>query len=347
LQRLHIIASATACLSLIATILIAAPAQAGTAQRSTTLQERVDQPIRADTSLGVQSVAWDQGLSPGRSASPLHENAKKHDGVYVMDGNAPGSATVQTQSPSGSVRITVPGKKSETRPAQLKGVPIGHFIGEGAPLLTTALTGATTTTYSIPHGSQTLITVESDKAPRYYRFPLALSAGSTAKVEADGSVLIRDAAGRVTSTFLSPWAFDADGKPVPTTFRIEDGILVQRIDFNSSNAFPITADPSIQWVPWPVLAISGAELQVLAGLTATVFVGGTWAGCTFSKLTGWIARVVSQICTVIGVGGVASVIAIINGTFRGAHLVATKCYGINLSSPSSPLRDMPGRDCGF
>jgi hypothetical protein len=75
-----------------ATILIAAPAQAGTAQRNTTPQERVDQPIRADTSPGVQSVTRDQGLSTGRIASPLHENGKKHNGVYVMDGNAVGIA---------------------------------------------------------------------------------------------------------------------------------------------------------------------------------------------------------------------------------------------------------------
>ncbi len=92
MQRLHIIASATACLSLMATILIAAPVQAGTAQRNTTPQERVDQPIRADTSPGARSVTWDQGLSPGRIASPLHENVKKDDGVYVMDGNAVGIA---------------------------------------------------------------------------------------------------------------------------------------------------------------------------------------------------------------------------------------------------------------
>ncbi len=92
MQRLHIIASATACLSLIAAIFIAAPGQAGTAQRNTAPQEREDQPIRADTSRGVQSVAWDQGLSPGRSASPLHEIANKYDSVYVMDGNAAGTA---------------------------------------------------------------------------------------------------------------------------------------------------------------------------------------------------------------------------------------------------------------
>ncbi len=92
MQRLHIIASATACLSLIAAIFIAAPGQAGTAQRNTAPQEREDQPIRAGTSRGVQSVAWDQGLSPGRSASPLHEIANKYDSVYVMDGNAVGTA---------------------------------------------------------------------------------------------------------------------------------------------------------------------------------------------------------------------------------------------------------------
>ncbi|WP_269994364.1 hypothetical protein [Arthrobacter sp. B2a2-09] len=76
---------------MIATVFIAAPAQAGTAQRNTPPQEREDPRIRADTGPGVQPVAWDQGLSPGRSPSPLHESAKKYDGVYVMDGNAPGT----------------------------------------------------------------------------------------------------------------------------------------------------------------------------------------------------------------------------------------------------------------
>ena len=91
MRRLHIFASASACLSLIATTLIAAPAQARTAQRITAPQEGEDQRTRADTGRGVQPVAWDQGLSPGRSASPLHEIAKKYDGVYVMDENAVGA----------------------------------------------------------------------------------------------------------------------------------------------------------------------------------------------------------------------------------------------------------------
>ncbi|MGO4587070.1 hypothetical protein AB4Z38_24780 [Arthrobacter sp. 2RAF6] len=91
MRRLHIFASATACLSLIAAIFIAAPAQAGTAQRNTAPLEWEDQPIRADTSRGVQPVVWDLGLSPARSASPEHEIAKKYDGVYVMDENAVGT----------------------------------------------------------------------------------------------------------------------------------------------------------------------------------------------------------------------------------------------------------------
>ncbi|MBB6406882.1 hypothetical protein HNP00_004227 [Arthrobacter sp. AZCC_0090] len=113
----------------------------------------------------------------------------------------PGTTTVESQSGAQAMRLTVPGQRSGTTPAELKGVPDGHFVGEGAPLLTTVLSGATTTTYGTQNGSQTLITVQSDKAPREYRFPLDLAVGSTAKVEADGSVLIRDSAGATASTF--------------------------------------------------------------------------------------------------------------------------------------------------
>lgn len=184
MRRPHFFASATVCLTLIAAIFIATPAQADAAQKNLPPQAWENQTIRADTGHGGHFVAWHQGLSPGRNAGPMHGSANKYGDVDVTDGNTPGTAAVQMQSPSGAVRITVPDKKLVTKPAQLKGVPVGLFIGDDTPLLTTAPSGATTTTYSTPHGAQTLITIESDKAARDYRFPLALSSGSTAKVEA-------------------------------------------------------------------------------------------------------------------------------------------------------------------
>ncbi|MEU3657979.1 DNRLRE domain-containing protein [Streptomyces sp. NPDC032161] len=43
--------------------------------------------------------------------------------------------------------------------------------------------------------------------------------------------------------FDAPWAKDAGGNAVPTSFRIEGGDIVQTIDVNANTAFPVVADP--------------------------------------------------------------------------------------------------------
>lgn len=296
----------------------------------------------------VTGVGAANAASPQTVATSSHNGEPPSSESGVISTVEPGTTTIRSQSGTQVIGISVPGSSAEATPAELKGVPDGHFVGEGAPILSTRLSEAATTTYETQSGSQTLITIESPKASRDYRFPLALPPGASAKVEADGSVLIRDDSGRVTGAFVAPWAFDANGNSVPTSFSINEGSLVQHVEFNPATAFPVTADPtSIQWVPWPVLAISGAELRVLVGLSTAVFVGGAWSGCTFSKLTGPAAKIVSMICKVTGAGGVASAVAIISNSYRNANLIGGKCYGVSLTNPSAPLRDMPSRDCGL
>jgi hypothetical protein len=43
----------------------------------------------------------------------------------------------------------------------------------------------------------------------------------------------------------APWAWDANGEPVPTHFEIVESGLVQVVDVDRDTAFPVTADPSI------------------------------------------------------------------------------------------------------
>ncbi|MGW3150885.1 hypothetical protein ACWDG1_40845 [Streptomyces sp. NPDC001177] len=89
-----------------------------------------------------------------------------------------------------------------------------------------------------------LVVLKNADAPSEYRFPLNLPEGSSAAVNANGGVTVADKAGRPVGAFAAPWAFDANGAPVQTSYRLEGGELVQTIQADENTAFPVVADPS-------------------------------------------------------------------------------------------------------
>ncbi len=44
----------------------------------------------------------------------------------------------------------------------------------------------------------------------------------------------------------APWAVDATGRRVPTTYRIEGSNIIQSVDLRAARAFPVVADPNFQ-----------------------------------------------------------------------------------------------------
>lgn len=95
-------------------------------------------------------------------------------------------------------------------------------------------------------GIRALVTIKDADAPREYRFPLTLPQGATAEAQADGSVAVVKDGGRL-GAFSAPWAKDAVGKPVQTSYRIDGDTLVQTVAFNSDTSFPVVADPHYTW----------------------------------------------------------------------------------------------------
>jgi len=160
----------------------------------------------------------------------------------------PGTTTVVTDAGvTSATSITLPGAASNDVHAAPGNVPSGTFQGQGQPVLSTTLPGAAISSYATGSGTQTLISISSATAAKEYRFPLSLPEESTAEVQADGSVLVRDSAGQIAGGYRTPWAYDANGEAVPTAFTLSDGALVQSVDFDHNTAFPVTADPNDFW----------------------------------------------------------------------------------------------------
>jgi hypothetical protein len=244
-----------------------------------------------------------------------------------------------------SISVSLPGTPTLPNDVDLGGVPSELFHGEDDPLVSTALPGASVTAYATEYGSQSIISVEGEAAPHEYRFDLDLPAGSSAELNADGSVGIVDISGQPLGLVQVPWAYDANGTKVPTSFSLEGSELIQTIAHDASTAFPVKADPSIQWIPWPVLAVWGAEIKAFSSISVAIAAGGSWAGCTFSRLSGALSKIVNQICTVVGIAGVKGVVDAVASVWGPSYINSGTCYGVPLYNPRGSLATMPAQDC--
>lgn len=94
----------------------------------------------------------------------------------------------------------------------------------------------------ISSGVRSIIIVGSAQAPTQYEFPLTLPSGASPKLQSDGSVQVVNKGGKVLGAFGAPWAVDASGRSVPTTFAVEGNTLVQRVP-HRGYSYPVIADP--------------------------------------------------------------------------------------------------------
>ena len=104
-------------------------------------------------------------------------------------------------------------------------------------------------TKKLDNGMQTLIHIANSEAPTEYRFPLRIPDGAKVipftKGSADSVGIFLN--GDLLATIATPWAHDANGTPLETSLTVENGTLVQIVEHDPSSAFPIIADPQIDW----------------------------------------------------------------------------------------------------
>ena len=131
-------------------------------------------------------------------------------------------------------------------------------------------------------GVRALAVIANASAPREYRYGLDLPEGAILQQQQDGSVtVLKD--GEALGAFQAPWAKDANGAAVPTSYRIQDGALVQTVAFDAGTAFPVVADPT-----WAGLkkraknALKSSDRSTVAGAVGGCIigaVGAAGAGC--------------------------------------------------------------------
>lgn len=95
---------------------------------------------------------------------------------------------------------------------------------------------------AVDGGIRQFINIKSADAPSFYDFPVTLLPGEVIKINENGSGNILDQNGVSKLIIGKPWAKDANGVELKTTYSVIGSILRQQIDFTNA-VFPIVADP--------------------------------------------------------------------------------------------------------
>ena len=122
------------------------------------------------------------------------------------------------------------------------------------------------------------LVVNSVESATEFRFNNAVPVNHSVVTQEDGSVNFLDKDDNIVSGISTPWAFDANGVEVPTSFTLDGTTLVQKIEHQGFD-YPIIADPN--W--WKI--IKGA---------AAASVGAVAIGMTFSACAGTVIGCLSM-----------------------------------------------------
>lgn len=249
------------------------------------------------------ALAVDAGPSPAARAASVVERATGTSDITGSVALAGGSEQAVTAGAAGQSTVTIPATANGTVKAVGDGTSVGiALVGasgakgvrteHGTVVYPGAVQNADLAVQPTDGGGvRSLVTVRNADAAREYRFDLGLPAGAALSQQPDGSVVVLQG-GRPLGTFAAPWAKDANGRSVPTSYRIDGGALVQTVGFDRNTAFPVVADP--WWNPksWNKdclaagLGTIGGGLGAIGTVVAAPETGGASLAATGALLGG-------------------------------------------------------------
>ncbi len=144
------------------------------------------------------------------------------------------------------VEIPITGTETlEVAPTENEGTPDAQLLDDGSVVYVDAYTDTDVVVQAGVDGAARFITViNSDLGPTVFPFPIDTSDGSGIDftIEEDGSVTVHSDGWPVAVVDV-PWAYDANGVEVPTSYTTIGDTLQLNVDHSAVTAYPVTADP--------------------------------------------------------------------------------------------------------
>jgi len=263
---------------------------------------------------GIADIAPSAALADGTTQSV----STSERGSSIVTAPATADGAVQSTAADGiTVSIGLPGNNNAPAVKTENGTIVYHGAGNNADL-------AVQPTES---GVRALITLNNASAPTEYRFDLGLPQGAEAERLADGSVLVIKG-DEILGMFASPWAKDANGATVPTSYRVEGKTLIQTISTTPGTAFPVVADPA-WWDKTKEIAggmVSDTWNSIkCGGALGAAFIPGAKAYKAI-KAAGGVKKVLSILASVDTKKGALSALGSGGSTLFGIKAIKKACF---------------------
>ncbi|MFM9615526.1 DNRLRE domain-containing protein [Streptomyces niveiscabiei] len=181
-------------------------------------------------------------------------------------------------------------------------------------------------------GVRTFQVIKNATAPHDYTSAMRLPKGARLTAFDRGTILISSGTDDdpvVHGLIDAPWARDANGKEVPTSFRIDGDKLIQTVEFTAATAFPVVADPKIS-LGWGIyLSMTGAEWKAYGQIAVAAGWGSWLYSCTAAKLPAKITGLAKMVCGAVGLNAWTNVGKWLKHV-RDWNLSAVGCYQIKI-----------------
>lgn len=107
--------------------------------------------------------------------------------------------------------------------------------------------GSTTVPILKPDGTVQITTViDGADAPTHYEYPITLPAGGKLIDAGEGYFAALDSEDMPIAMIEPAWALDANGNDVSTHYEIDGDTLIQVVEHQEGDAYPIVADPAVK-----------------------------------------------------------------------------------------------------
>lgn len=115
---------------------------------------------------------------------------------------------------------------------------------------------------ALDDGARLLVVIEEAGALLSYDFAFDIPEDVDLVLREDGGVDLLASDGWFAGSGDVPWAFDADGRAVPTSYLIEGDVVTQVVEHADGDyAYPVVADPSISLGWYIYVRYSKSEIQ--------------------------------------------------------------------------------------
>jgi hypothetical protein len=279
----------------------------------------------------------------------VHQPGQRRHRDSAVIAKVGGGAVDVPKDPSNDVMVTTP-----------SGQRIGIGIPNGDTARDARTTASGTTAYTDPasnsatavqattDGVRQLFTLNNADAPTDFTVPLT---------SPDGAVLNEDGAGGydlnsspnaygVATTIVhidAPWAKDATGKSLATSYSIKGTTLTQHIATTGA-VFPVVADPLFTYGWGAYFNLTGSQVFTLGSALMVVYGGASIVACNGLKnVPAWVGATVRALCNAIGGASVLGILRDIVGFYRTANFGA--CYQTNMTSSNQTFKIVSAKNC--